>query len=176
LKYLHELMNDEQLMELARFRPDHMVSMVGLEKEYEDELKQEGTRRRTFVIVEKETQKPIGWANIRWWGPFSPGAELGIAIGEKTLRGKGIGTEVVGLLTQLAFNQYNLHRVEMFTRRDNQAMIRAAMKNGFMVEGVMRETLYFNGKYHDGVILSLLRSDKEAVKHTGSAQSTSRTH
>jgi len=160
LQYLHKLMNDEEVMELARFRPDHMVSMEGLEKEYEDELKQESGHRRTFIIVHNQSSKPIGWANIRWWRPFSTSAELGIAIGEKEHRGKGIGTEVVGLLTDLVFDQYNMHKVEMFTRQTNRAMIRAAEKNGYKVEGVLRETIYFNGKYHDGVMLGLLRSER----------------
>jgi RimJ/RimL family protein N-acetyltransferase len=162
LQYLHKLMNDEEVMELARFRPDHMISMEGLEKEYEDELKQESGHRRTFIIVDSNSSKPIGWANIRWWRPFSTSAELGIAIGEKEYRGKGIGTEVVGLLTDLAFDQYNMHKVEMFTRQTNRAMLRAAEKNGYKVEGVPRETIYFNGKYHDGVILGLLRSERTA--------------
>jgi len=155
-------MNDEEVMELARFRPDHMISMEGLEKEYEDELRQESGHRRTFIIVDSQLSKPIGWANIRWWRPFSTSAELGIAIGEKEYRGKGIGTEVVGLLTDLAFDQYNMHKVEMFTRQDNKAMLRAAERNGYEVEGVQREAIYFNGKYHNAVILGLLRNERTA--------------
>ncbi len=160
LPFLHRIMNDEEVMELARFRPDHMVSMEGLEKEYEEEIAGETGRRRTFVIVDKKTENPIGWANIRWWRPFSTSAELGIAIGDKKLRGRGIGTEVLGLLTKLAFDQYNMHRVEMFTRQSNLAMLRAAEKNGYKVEGVAREALYFNGKYHNGVMLGLLRDER----------------
>ncbi len=160
LPFLHRIMNDEEVMELARFRPDHMVSMEGLEKEYEEEIAGETGHRRTFVIMDRKTEKPIGWANIRWWRPFSTSAELGIAIGEKKLRGRGIGTEVVGLLTELAFDQYNMHRVEMFTRQSNLAMLRAADRNGYKVEGVAREALYFNGKYHNGVMLGLLRDER----------------
>jgi RimJ/RimL family protein N-acetyltransferase len=160
LPYMHKLMNDEELMELARFRPDHMASMEGLEKEYEDEIREETGRRRTFVIMDAKTEKPIGWANIRWWRPFSTSAELGIAIAEKKHRGKGYGTEVVRLLTSLAFDQYNMHRVELFTRQTNFAMLRAAEKNGYKVEGILRESLYFNGKYHNGVMLGLLREER----------------
>ncbi len=159
LRYLHKLMNDEELMELARFRPDHMVGMEALEKEYAEELTEETGRRRTFIIADNKTGRPLGWANIRWWRPFSASAELGIAIGEKKFRGKGIGTEVIALMTKLAFEQYNMHKVEMFTRRSNLAMLRAAEKNGYKIEGVVRETLYFNGKHHDGVMLGLLRSE-----------------
>jgi ribosomal-protein-alanine N-acetyltransferase len=69
---------------------------------------------------------------------------------------------VEGLLTDLAFDQYNMHKVEMFTRQDNQAMLRAAERNGYKVEGVQREAIYFNGKYHNAVILGLLRNEHTA--------------
>ena len=73
LKLLHEMYNDEEIMEWARSRPDNATSMEELEKEYEGELKGENARRRTFVIVHKATRKVIGWASIRWWRPVTSG-------------------------------------------------------------------------------------------------------
>lgn len=58
----------------------------------------------------------------------------------------------------------NMHKVELFTRGDNPAMIRSAEKNGFRVEGRIRETLYFNGKFHEGVQMGVLREEFEASK------------
>lgn len=164
LKLLHKMMNDEEVMEWTRGRPDNTVSMEELEKEYESELKGESVHRRTFLIVQKSTQKVIGWATIRWLRPFHTTAEIGIAIRDKGLRGKGIGSEVNNLLTMLAFEQYNMHKVELFTRADNVAAIRSAEKNGYRLEGKVRETAYFNGKFHDGVLLGLLRKEYEKKK------------
>jgi len=159
LKLLHEMLNDEEVMEWERSRPDHMQSMESLEKEYEEELKGESARRRTFVIVHKETDRVIGWASMRWSRPFHTTADIGLAIGSKDFRGKGIGTEVNRLLTETAFEQYNINKVELFTRAENSAAIRSAEKNGYKVEGRLRETVYFNGKFHDGVLMGLLRED-----------------
>lgn len=164
LKLLHKMMNDEEVMEWTRGRPDNTVSMEELEKEYESELKGESVHRRTFLIVQKSTQKVIGWATIRWLRPFHTTAEIGIAIRDKGLRGKGIGSEVNNLLTMLAFEQYNMHKVELFTRADNAAAIRSAENNGYRLEGKVRETAYFNGKFHDGVLLGLLRKEYEKKK------------
>lgn len=158
LKLLHQLENDEEVMGWARFRPDHAVSMDELEKRYEDELKGNSPTRRTFAIVYRKTGEVAGWCSIRWWRPFVTSAEIGLALA-KEQRGKGIGTEVTGLLTELAFDQYNMHKVELFTRADNRAMIRSAEKNGFKVEGRLRETLYFDGKFHDGVQMGVLRGE-----------------
>ncbi len=116
------------------------------------QLKGENVLRKTFAIVHRKSGRVIGWASLRWWRQFHTTADFGIAIGDKGFRGKGIGTEVTRLLTELAFEQYNMHKVELFTRPENQAMIRSAEKSGFRVEGKIRETVYFNGKYHDGVV------------------------
>ena len=160
LKVLHEIQNDEEVMSWSRSRPDHMVSMEALGKEYEEELKGENALRRTFVIVHKKSGKIAGWASLSWWRQFHSTADFGIAM-KSEFRGKGIGTEVLGLLTRLAFGQYNMHKVELFTRPDNLAMINAAKKNGFRVEGRFKETLYFDGKYHDGLRMGVLRRDFE---------------
>ena len=148
----------------SRLRPDNATSVEELEKEYEGELKGESARRRTFVIVHKATQKVIGWASMRWWRPFCTTADIGVVIGDKRLRGKGIGSEVNMLLIKTAFEQYNMHKVELFTREDNKAAIRSAEKNGYKVEGRARQTVYFNDKFHDGVMMGLLREEYEKTK------------
>ena len=170
LRALHEMMNDEEVMRWARSQPDNTVSMEELGKEYEGELKGDNSRRRTFIIVHAATQKVIGWAIIRWWRPFQTTADIGVAIADRELRGKGIGTEVSMLLTKLAFEQYNMHKVELWTRGDNLAAIRSAEKNGYKIEGRTRETVYFDGEFHDGILMGLLRDEYERSKSKPSGQ------
>ncbi len=163
LELLHEMQNDEEVMEWSRFRPDHTISMEALEKEYEGELKGDSPTNRTFSVVSKETGKVVGWCSIRWWRPFQTTASIGVALA-KGSRGKGMGSEVARLLTELAFDQYNMHKVELFTRADNLSMIKAAEKSGFRIEGTNRETLYFNGKFHDAVEMGVLRDEFEKTR------------
>jgi len=168
LKLLHEMMNDEEVMRWARSKPDNTVSMEELEKEYVAELRGESARRRTFVIIHRKSQKVIGWATIRWWRPFQTTADIGVAIADTNLRGKGIGTEVNALMTRLAFEQYNMHKVELWTRGDNPAAIRSAEKNGYKIEGTSRESVYFDGKFHDGIHMGILRAEYEKLKPSSS--------
>ncbi|QQG48296.1 MAG: GNAT family N-acetyltransferase [archaeon] len=165
LPMLHRLQNDEEVMGWARFRPDHFASMESLQKEYEKELAGDSDLRRTFIILEKTSGKVAGWCSLRWWRAFHTTADFGIAM-DKDFRGKGFGTEVLRLLTRTAFEQYNMHKVELFTRYDNEAMMHAAEKNGFKVEGTHREGLYFDGKYHDGVSMGVLREEFERANAT----------
>jgi RimJ/RimL family protein N-acetyltransferase len=164
LKLMHEWLNNEEVMEWARSQPDNITSMESVEKEFERDLKGENPHRRTFIIVEKKTGKSVGWALIRSWRLYSTTGDIGLVIAERRFRGKGLGTETTRLLVDLAFDQQNMHKVELFTRPDNKAALKAVANCGFKLEGRLRETVYFNGKYHDGLIFGLLRSEYKKGK------------
>ena len=89
---------------------------------------------------------------------------LGLVIAEKRLRGKGLGTEATALLVKQAFDQLNMHKVELTTRPDNEAMVKVAKNCGFKLEGRLRETVYFNREYHDGLLFGLIRNESDRAK------------
>jgi RimJ/RimL family protein N-acetyltransferase len=157
LKLMHKWLNDEEVMEWARSKPYNTASMEFVEKDFEQDVKGENPHRQTFIVVDKRTGKAVGWGMIRWWRTYSTTGDLGLVLAEKSLRGKGLGTEATKLLVDLAFNQYNMHKVGLFTRADNKAAIRAVTKCGFKLEGRHRDEIYFNGKYWDGLTFGLIR-------------------
>lgn len=106
--FAHKWLNDEEVMQWARSKPDNTASMESVEKEFEQDVKGENPHRRTFIVAEKRTGRPVGWAMIPWWRPFSTTADLGLVIAEKHLRGQGLGTEATKLLVNVAFSQYNM--------------------------------------------------------------------
>jgi RimJ/RimL family protein N-acetyltransferase len=57
-----------------------------------------------------------------------------------------------------------MHKVEMTTRPDNEAMVKIAKNCGFKLEGRLRETVYFNGNYHDGLMFGLIRNEYNQTK------------
>jgi len=164
LKLMHRWLNDEEIMEWARSKPDHLASMESLEREYELDLRGENPKRRTFIVMAKDEEKPIGFASIRWWRPMATTADIGLVIADKDLRGKGLGAEATMMLLRLAFDQYNMHKVELWTRGDNVAAQNVAKRCGFREEGRFRETVYFNGSYHDGLLFGILRDEYERIK------------
>ena len=92
--------------------------------------------------------------------------EIGIVIGEKAYREKGLGTQAVRLLVDYAFSQMNLHRIEYRAIADNERSIKTAKRIGFKEEGRRRETVYRNGRYKDDVILGLLHKEWEILNST----------
>jgi len=161
---LHRWLNDADLVAWARFSPDHMVSLAAVEKEYEKELAGEDRDRSTFIIEEIASGKPVGWCVVRTWDRKHVSADVGIALGEKGLWGKGFGTEALGLLLTIVFDHQGWHRAELWTLAENARAIRSFEKCGFRKEGHTKESAFYGGSYHDIIVMAQLRSEWDARK------------
>ena len=161
VKLIHKWQNDEEVMRLARSQPDHVISMEALSAELDKQIKNEDPLVRRYGIEEKSTGRLIGWCSIRFnsWAGRYTSAEIGLAIGEKDRWRKGYGTEVTGLLLKECFEQLNLHHVGWWTYAENEGSIVLAKKMGFKEEGRLRENSFFDGQFHDSVVLGLLRDE-----------------
>lgn len=88
--------------------------------------------------------------------------ELGIAIGDKAVWGRGYGTEATRALTRWGLDVLNLHRVWLRVYEDNAAAIRCYEKVGFRLEGRLRQDAFRGGRYHDTLVMGLLRGELQA--------------
>ncbi|HEX3823794.1 MAG TPA: GNAT family protein [Mycobacteriales bacterium] len=85
-------------------------------------------------------------------------AHLGLGMFESA-RGRGYGADVVQVLCRYGFRVRGLHRLQVETLADNAAMIAAAAKAGFVLEGTLRRGAWVDGAFVDEVILGLLVDD-----------------
>jgi RimJ/RimL family protein N-acetyltransferase len=85
--------------------------------------------------------------------------QFGIFIGDKGEWGKGYGTEATRLITGFAFATLNLNRVWLHVTAENAAGIRAYERVGYRREGVLRQAVYKEGRYHDLVTMAILREE-----------------
>lgn len=73
------------------------------------------------------------------------------------IRGRGVCTRALRLLTRYALDELVVQRVELVTDPDNVASQRVAEKVGFQREGVLRAHLrHPDGRIRDSVMFSLL--------------------
>ena len=82
-------------------------------------------------------------------------AQLGMLIGNRNFRGKGVGTEAVRLVLQIAYKQLFLRKVFLEVVADNKPAIRIYEKNDFVVEGILKDHFFKNTRYYDLVIKSV---------------------
>jgi RimJ/RimL family protein N-acetyltransferase len=163
LKILHQRQNDEEVMRLARSYPDHTTSMAALEVKLEKILKGEEPRHREYIIEEKGARSRSGGRASRFMD--GPARESRIRrTSASRLARKGYGTEVVQLLLIEAFEQLNLRRVAWWTFAENAASLGLARKMGFKEECRVRDSVFFDNRYHDSVGLGLLKTEYEPAR------------
>ncbi|MFF0741146.1 GNAT family N-acetyltransferase [Streptomyces sp. NPDC004111] len=111
-----------------------------------------------FSVVELEGNTLVGMATL--WGidTHSRSAHIGMGL-RPAARGKGYGTDVVGVLCHYGFVARGMHRLQIETLADNAAMLAAAERNGFVREGVLRSSAWVMGEFLDEVLLGLLAEE-----------------
>ncbi len=107
-------------------------------------------------IIEERTQNnatrlgSIALWNVSWLHKRS---EIGLWL-LPTYWNKGIGTKVVSLSKNIAFIHLKLHRLEAHVAVENELSVHLFKKCGFVKEGVLKEYLLFNEKFHDALIFA----------------------
>jgi len=112
-----------------------------------------------FAIVEKDKGEVIGETGLLRMFHAWRTTDLTIVIGEKSAWGKGYGTEALRLLMDYAFGSLNFHRLAIGVTDINERALRFYEKAGFRKEGVQRDGYYYNHKYHDFVMMSILEDE-----------------
>jgi len=120
-------------------------------------------KQKNFVIETIAERKYIGAIsfNVIDWRNRSAG--MGIVIGDKSLWGKGYGTDAMRVLMRLGFDKMNLHRLWLHVFDYNRRAIASYEKCGFKREGVLREEHFARGKYHDTIVMGILESEYRAL-------------
>lgn len=101
----------------------------------------------------------IGYAGICNISATNKSGEYFIFIGDKDQWGKGIGTLTTRKILKYGFEELKLHRIMLTVSEPNLGGVRAYEKAGFIAEGKHREACYRDGKFHDKIIMSVLKSE-----------------
>lgn len=75
---------------------------------------------------------------------------------------KGYGTEAINWVLEWGFQIAGLHRIGIDTFSYNEGAYKLYEKIGFVLEGRSRESLWYNGKWHDYVSFSMLEHEWRA--------------
>lgn len=119
--------------------------------------------RYDFAICLKENDQMIGELSILDIEGDDKKAGFRISMSSIELTGKGYGTEAIKIVLQFVFEELHLNRLQLEVFSHNLRGIRAYEKVGFVNEGVLRESLYYNGNYSDEIIMAMLKSDYKTM-------------
>jgi len=166
--YLRELERSD-LPQLNRWRNDpelldHLgnnflfISGAVDEAWFENYLKSRDSAVR-LAIIERETNRYIGNTSLTSIHPINRSAEYSIMLGDISCRSKGYGVLVTRMMLRHAFKDRGLNRVHSSLLTENKPSIRMCEKAGFKQEGVCRQALFKNGRFHDMLMMAALAED-----------------
>ncbi|GAB2775584.1 GNAT family N-acetyltransferase [Salinimicrobium soli] len=109
-------------------------------------------------LVEKSSKEFIG--DFSFWriDRKNSRAEIGYTL-KPQYWGKGYMKEAMLRLITFGFDDLNLHSLEANINPGNENSRNILLKLGFKKEGYFRENYFYNGKYLDSEIYSLLKKD-----------------
>ncbi len=119
--------------------------------------RRDGTRE-AFAIVDGETREFVGIGVAPKIDPEARTLELGYVV-VPALRGRGIATEALGLLTSWSFEEAGALRSELFISAANEGSKIVAARCGYVCEGILRSAYVKDGLREDTEIWSRLPSD-----------------
>jgi RimJ/RimL family protein N-acetyltransferase len=101
----------------------------------------------------------IAWSNRTAW--------VGVGIGRREDWGNGYGSEAMDLVMRYAFDELNLHRLQLTVIDYNPRALKMYEKLGFVREGAYREFVERDGARHDLILYGLLRPEWRARPRRG---------
>jgi RimJ/RimL family protein N-acetyltransferase len=114
-----------------------------------------------LAIILKKDDSLVGIVGIHKIDWIHRHGDVSIFVGDTKLRGKGIGTEAISLIVRHAFNKLNLHKLTAGMSSLNVGARKSFEKNGFIIEGNLRENFFYKGSYVDQIAMGLLREEWE---------------
>jgi len=161
LPRLHELLDDDlELLGRAEDSPPRPVSLAELEQRFDERLEEaDRTVMRFGIEVDGEL---IGECQLHFVDHYRGTCDLGIALG-RPYWAKGFGQDAVRALVAFAFRDLNLRKVGLEVLADDDRAVSAYRKVGFVEEGRRRAHSWFEGAFHDALVMGILRDEWEAV-------------
>ncbi|WP_338407511.1 GNAT family N-acetyltransferase [uncultured Flavobacterium sp.] len=151
---IFELRSNEQTMKyiprpLLKTTEDALEHIAMIDKIIENS---EGIN---WAITLKNSPKLIGMIGHYRIKPEHFRAEIGYMLLPEH-HGKGIITEAINEVVSFGFKVMKLHSIEAVVDPENFASAKVLQKNGFVKEAHLKENSFFEGRFLDTVIYSIL--------------------
>lgn len=143
--------------ETMKYIPKPLVKTIedALEHIAMMDAKIENNEGINWAITQKDNPKLIGVIGHYRIKPEHYRAEIGYMLLPE-FSGKGIISEAVKEVVKYGFKGMQLHSIEAVIDPENNASAKVLEKNGFVKEAHLKENEFFEGRFLDSVIYSLL--------------------
>lgn len=119
--------------------------------------------RLDLLIFETRSEHLLGEVVFMEIDRESRSADFRIAVFKEENFGRGFGQEAGKLALNYVFGMFHLHRVSLEVLVQNERALHVYEKLGFSREGVKRESTYYNHKFHNLLMMSILEDEFRAL-------------
>ncbi|KKI92702.1 aminoglycoside adenylyltransferase [Bacillus sp. SA1-12] len=113
-----------------------------------------------YKVMDSETGDVIGHISLGKIDRKNKSARVGkVLVGDKNVRGKGIGQLMIKEILKIAFEKHKLHRVGLGVFDFNVSAIACYEKAGFIKEGLLRDTGKNGEEYWNQWEMSILENE-----------------
>lgn len=147
---------------LRRFPPS-----LGMEREWLDRAGRGSDDIIWGIEVEGRLVGTCGIHAIDWMNRHG---RTGTVIADRSLWGRGIGSEVMAVRTEFAFLQTTLRKLFSSYLEINPASGRAQARAGYREVGRRREQYFVDGRWVDEILTEVLRDDWLRLRADGNDQ------
>lgn len=124
------------------------------------------TDRLDLAVTDADTGDWLGEVVINEWDPDNRSCNFRIAL-SASARDRGVGTEATRLVVDHVFDAIDdppVHRLSLEVFDFNPRGSAVYQKCGFVREGVLRDAICWRGEFHDAIVMSILRTDREPAR------------
>ena len=113
-----------------------------------------------YKVLNLETGKVIGHISLGRVDRKHRSARIGkVLVGDRDMRGKGIGGQMIAAVLKIAFDELKLHRVSLGVFDFNIGAIACYEKAGFVKEGLLRDCRLNGDEYWSMWEMSILEDE-----------------
>jgi RimJ/RimL family protein N-acetyltransferase len=152
---LHKWANDPNLWDLLGGW--HFPNSLNSTRAWIEGLQKDPLNQR--FAIESENLGLIGTANLIDIDWKNRNAFHGMMLGDKDIRGKGLGKDTIMAIMRYAFEELNLERLDGSIIEYNTASFQAYTKCGWKQEGVLRNWYFRKNRYWNKILVGITKSD-----------------
>ncbi|MNW48951.1 putative ribosomal N-acetyltransferase YdaF [compost metagenome] len=119
---------------------------------------------RIMFTIETMNGENLGGINLCGIDERNGTFGIGIQINRDD-RGKGYGTRAMKILLRYAYFERRLNKFNVSVLEGNDASAMMMQKLGCVQEGVRRQIVYSNGRYHDEILYGMTKEEFEQINN-----------
>ncbi|MDG5471217.1 GNAT family protein [Jeotgalibacillus sp. ET6] len=133
--------------------------------DYVKEANEYDSKAWIYTVVDEETGNAIGHISLGRIDRENKSARVGkVLLGDKSVRGRGIGQQMITEILKIAFDKLDLHRVSLGVFDFNTSAITCYEKAGFKKEGLLRDVRKMGDEYWSLWEMSILENEWREMK------------